>query len=199
MISSAAVQGGTNNSDRISKGTAWLYSLFAQGALDVKKPGTGVNAQGAYFSAGGPTRASEATALQKAIWWLEGEDGFANRTQTQLMNNVYFAAAVNNFGPPPSLTDPDAVKAAIARATTDAEEGEYDVYVLNNFLTEKALEDWVTKKQFTRNARAQDFLYYYKAPPPPPPPPSVPDGGATLVLLGGAMVAIGALRRRLGA
>jgi hypothetical protein len=52
VISSAAVQGGTTNSDRISKGTAWLYSQFAQGTLNVKVSASS-SAYGDYFSTGG--------------------------------------------------------------------------------------------------------------------------------------------------
>ncbi len=52
--------------DPISKATAWLYSQFAQGALD-------------YNYSYGSGRSSSADALQQAIWWLEGE-GSATRT-----------------------------------------------------------------------------------------------------------------------
>jgi hypothetical protein len=47
-------------------------------------------------------------------------------------------------------------------------------------------------ENIARADRGQDFLWYYN------PPTQVPDGGATVALLGGAMVAIAALRRRLG-
>jgi hypothetical protein len=56
---------------------------------------------------------------------------------------------------------------------TDAAAGYLGVYVLNNY------------SDPARTAVAQDFLYY-----------SVPDGGATLALLGGALIGLGALRRK---
>lgn len=58
-----AVQGGsnTNAGDIISKGTAYLYSQFAAGALK------------GYDYTPGSDREASAMALQKAIWYLEGE------------------------------------------------------------------------------------------------------------------------------
>jgi hypothetical protein len=53
--------------------------------------------------------------------------------------------------------------------------GYLGVYVLNNY-EDKDRKIW-----------KQDFLYFH-----------VPDGGATLMLLGGALMALGALRRKLG-
>jgi hypothetical protein len=99
------------------------------------------------------------------------------------MGNAYFAAAVTRFG-------------TQAAAVTDADPGEFGVYVLNNFLTEQARNAWINSGTFTTAARAQDFLYYHNMPPPPP--PSVPDGGTTMMLLGGAMLGLGGLRRKLG-
>ena len=59
---------------------------------------------------------------------------------------------------------------------TDAAPGYLNVYVLNNYY------DTTLEKQV-----AQDFLYYEE---------TVPDGGATLMLLGGALIGLGALRRK---
>jgi hypothetical protein len=42
------------------------------------------------------------------------------------------------------------------------------------------------------------FPPWWEPPPPGPWPHSTPDGGATLMLLGGALVGLGALRRKLG-
>jgi hypothetical protein len=75
------------------------------------------------------------------------------------------------------------------------------VYVLNNFKKDTALAQFISNRNnntveamtgIARKDRGQDFLWYYN------PPTQVPDGGATLVLLGGAMVGIGALRRKYG-
>lgn len=63
-ISSGAKNGGVsgavNGIDNISIGTAWLYSQFRNGLL---------------LNYGGLNHKNEATALQDAIWWLEGEIG----------------------------------------------------------------------------------------------------------------------------
>jgi hypothetical protein len=72
-----AVQGGVSGAttidshtglpmDNISIGTVYLYSHFADGSL------TG------YHFAGNPQRVADATDLQNAIWWLEGEGGARN-------------------------------------------------------------------------------------------------------------------------
>ncbi len=62
---------------------------------------------------------------------------------------------------------------AIVNAKLDASAGMYGVYVLNNY------------SNAARTAVAQDFLY------------RVPDGGTTLALLGGALMGLGLLRRKL--
>lgn len=68
-ISTKARYGGNNpNGDPISIGTAWLYSQFAAGTL------TGYN----YVYGSGRQGATEAGALQKAIWWLENESNGSN-------------------------------------------------------------------------------------------------------------------------
>ena len=59
-----------------------------------------------------------------------------------------------------------------AQLRGDAASGQYGIYVLNTYA------------DANRTQKRQDFLY------------SVPDGGATLALLGGALLAIGAARRR---
>lgn len=63
--------------------------------------------------------------------------------------------------------------AALGTAVTDDANGYLDVYVLNNYRDEAGL------------VRQQDFLWK-----------SVPDGGATLMLLGGALMGLGVLRRK---
>ncbi len=68
---------------------------------------------------------------------------------------------------------------------TTAAQGHLGVYVLNNFTTAAGRDKWATGT-WVESAKAQDFLYY-----------QVPDGGTTLMLLGGALAGLGALRRRL--
>ncbi|MCU0691779.1 MAG: VPDSG-CTERM sorting domain-containing protein [Polyangiaceae bacterium] len=63
----------------------------------------------------------------------------------------------------------------LANAMSSAAPGYLDVYVLNNY------------SDANRTVKAQDWLYR-----------TVPDGGATLMLLGGALMGLGALRRKLG-
>ena len=177
VVGSAAAAGGkgvVSGRDPLSKGSAWLYSQFAQGLLNVT-PVTG-NAAGNYFAAGAPTRSTEAGNLQRAIWWLEHEGLPALETKEL---NPYYMAAWNFFG-------------GELNAMADADEGEYGVYVLNNFKTKNALDTFLATNDIfavNRTDRAQDFLYYQKD-------VSVPDGGMTAMLLGGALVTLGALRRK---
>ncbi len=67
-------------------------------------------------------------------------------------------------------------QALLNGGTADATVGYLGVYVLNNTNANGGV--------------AQDFLYYQA------PPVTTPDGGATLALLGGALMALGAARRR---
>jgi len=57
----SSTNSATKDNDMISQGTAYLYSLFAQGSL--------VD----YNYTAGTGRISSAAALQNTIWWLEGE------------------------------------------------------------------------------------------------------------------------------
>ena len=155
VVNSGAVlggAGGTGSFDPLSKGSAWLYSQFALGILNI--PG------GDYFSVPLPSRSTEAGLLQTAIWALEGEAAAPAPGV-----NVYYDAAL------------------LHGASNDAPAGYLGVYVLNNFDT-AAQRDAFVASGATAGVK-QDFLYF-----------SVPDGGATLMLLGGALVGIGALRRK---
>jgi len=71
-----------SNADPISKGTGWLYSQFASS-----------NWESGLSYAYGAGRGSDADLLQKAIWWLEGEEGIAYTDA-----NKYMAAVVSHFG-----------------------------------------------------------------------------------------------------
>jgi len=148
VVSGAAVTGGTATSDPLSMGTAWLYSQFATGLLNV--------AGGNYFT--GDRRVS-AGLLQNAFWMLEGELAVD-------AGNPYYAAALLNGG------------------IGDASVGYLGVYSLNNFIDQASLDNYL---EFgTLDGKRQDYLWYH-----------VPDGGATLMLLGGALVGLGAIRRKL--
>ena len=81
-----AVWGGVGPAgDPISVGTGWLYSQFARGVwssgLSYDYTNTGVG------------RNVSADALQKAIWWLEGEESLSYDS-----GNIYEAAVVAFFG-----------------------------------------------------------------------------------------------------
>ena len=133
VVGSSAIGGGNGgpSPDPISQGTAWLYSQFAQGLLNVPQV-PAVTGPGNYFSAAPPSRVSEAEALQNAIWALEEETPqFGSVTS---LNNAYYAAAVAMFG---------------ANATANASVGQFGVYVLNNYSNQD------------RTTKAQDFLYYH--------------------------------------
>ncbi len=169
--------GSVNGRDAISKGTAWLYSQFARGTLNVAKVSTAVDARGDYFSPIAPGRAAEADALQHAIWWLETE---AAPTPDKLAANPYYMAAMDQF------------KDEVGGATADAAVGFLGVYVLNNFVTKTALDTFLATGDIfatPRKERAQDFLFYAAE-------VSVPDGGTTAMLLGVGLVALGLLRQR---
>jgi hypothetical protein len=176
VVGSAAFRGSTTTSDPISVGTAWLYSQFAQGNLTVTNPPYPY--AGNYFAPGGLSREAESKALQLAIWALEEESLTANQ-QVLIQTNPYYQAALQKFSALPN------------GARTNAQEGEYGVYVLINFTAPKARNDFAKDPLlYDKKFRSQDFLFYSKS-------VSVPDGGATLVMLGGALVGLGALRRRL--
>ena len=152
VVSGAAVTGGTvpPTSDPLSMGTAWLYSQFATGLLNV--PG------GNYFT--GDRRVS-AGLLQAAFWMLEDE-------LATDPGNPYYAAALLHGG------------------ATTAPVGYMGVYALNNFIDQASLDSYMASG--TLDGKRQDYLWYH-----------VPDGGATLMLLGGALLGLGAIRRKLGA
>jgi hypothetical protein len=81
-ITHGAINGGVSggNPDVISKGTAWLYSLFATGNL-------------AGYNYTGDLRKDSAALLQNAIWCLEGEIGPLGKG-----TNLFYDAAVDLFG-----------------------------------------------------------------------------------------------------
>ncbi len=95
---------GSGGSDPISKGTAWLYSLFATGDL------AGYNYDGSETQ-----REASASLLQKTIWALEGES-----VSWDTANNIFMAAVENQFG-------------SLDLANDDAAYGQYGVYVLNMY------------------------------------------------------------------
>ncbi len=85
-ISQSAMNGGAGggNPDPISKGTAWLYMMFAQGTL------TGYD-----YTTGAGGNAS-AAALQATIWWLEDEGANPNNLFSTLVMNTLGAAYMDD-------------------------------------------------------------------------------------------------------
>lgn len=112
-LSNAAVAGGTGGatggSDPISKGTAWIYSLFATGTL------TGYN-----YSGTEAQREASANYFQRTIWALEGEKAPDGSTIAWVASNPFMQAVNNQFG-------------NLDLANDDAAYGQYGVYVLNMY------------------------------------------------------------------
>lgn len=83
VINQNAIHGGVGPAgDPVSVGTGWLYQQFATASWV-----TGLSYN--Y----GANRKDSAGALQKTIWWLEGEMGIAYDA-----GNIYMSAVVNQFG-----------------------------------------------------------------------------------------------------
>ncbi len=156
VVGTEVVRGSTGSSDALSLGTSWLYSQFAQGSLSSYL----------YNDFSGNSRDDSAELLQLAIWALEGEDVGS----TNLTTNVFYQAAISNFG-------------SLAAATSDATVGAYGVYVLNNFDSASNLSKFVNSGDDSKG-RKQDFVYF-----------AVPEGGATAMLLGLAFGAAALVRR----
>lgn len=87
IITDRAIMGSQPlNGDPISKGTAWLYHEFQiTGNFDGKAT---YNYTGTVAD-----RKASAALLQKAIWWLEGEEGIGYDG-----TNPFMAAVVSEFG-----------------------------------------------------------------------------------------------------
>jgi len=85
VVQRNAVGGGVGPAgDPLSVGTGWLYSQFASGNWV-----TGLSYE--YTDLSG--RRTDADLFQKAIWWLEGEEGI-----TYSAGNKYMLAVVSQFG-----------------------------------------------------------------------------------------------------
>ncbi|MCC7376703.1 MAG: hypothetical protein IT581_18735 [Verrucomicrobiales bacterium] len=94
-LNMTVMNGGTDNTDPgpgdpLSKGTAWLYQLFATGNLTTYGYAYGTDP---YNSTEIANRKGSADALQHAIWSLEDEVSGVTTG-----NNQYLAAAVSHFG-----------------------------------------------------------------------------------------------------
>ena len=168
VVGSAAVKGGSSLSD-----ASYPYDPISKGtAWLYSQFATGVlsvpllGGTRDYFAPLGSTRRLEAGLLQNAFWMLEGELAAS-------MANPYYAAAVSTFG-------------TEEQARADASIGYLGVYVLNDFDTEAHRDAFVTNGSLV--GVTQDFLYLRTT--------AVPDGGATMTLLGGALLGLGALRRK---
>ncbi len=106
-LSDGAVSGGVSggNPDKISAGTAYLYSQFASGAL------------AGYIYDDTTERKKSAAALQQAIWWLEGELGANEPAPSNLFLSLLTSGEEPLFG-------------SLDAARLDAE-GRYGVWVVN--------------------------------------------------------------------
>jgi len=94
----------------VTKGTAWLYSQFAAGALS-----------GYDFGNTSGQRQADAGALQQAIWYLQGEQGGAY--------NAFVTDAANYFKV--TLTQTEINNGAQGTVLTDAADGAFGVRALN--------------------------------------------------------------------
>ncbi|MBM4313784.1 MAG: PEP-CTERM sorting domain-containing protein [Deltaproteobacteria bacterium] len=94
VSSSNSTASTTYGNDPISQGTAWLYSLFAEGTL------SGYNYTPGYY------RSASAAELQETIWWLEGEityaptNSFSSLVTTKFGSESYAKSTVagNTYG-----------------------------------------------------------------------------------------------------
>lgn len=105
VVSQAAKNGGSgggvNGQDPLSKATAWLYLQFLGGTLLDINHGTGNLTPGNYYD----HAENDANALQKAIWYLEGESQGVNNAYAQLAiaqagsgdNNGFYNVGVMNI------------------------------------------------------------------------------------------------------
>ncbi len=84
--------GGVSNADPISKATAWLYLQFCAGTLLDMNHVTGQLINGDYY--GQDDHQKDANALQRAIWYLEGEVQGNNVGQY----NAYAKLALDTVG-----------------------------------------------------------------------------------------------------
>jgi hypothetical protein len=84
ILNTNAVYGGVGPiGDPLSVGAAWLYAQFAAGTLAIYD----------YTNPGRSGSGNSADLLQKAIWWLEGEEGIIYNA-----SNPFMLAVVNQFG-----------------------------------------------------------------------------------------------------
>lgn len=92
-LSEYAIQGGTGTSagDHVSAGTAWLYYEFATAG------NFGYATSPYAFVGTDDARRASAADLQKAIWWLEGEEGWQAKWDP---TNLYMTAVRDKFGMP---------------------------------------------------------------------------------------------------
>jgi len=172
VVGSSAVKGGTSDPSHLYDPISYGTAwLYSQFATGVLSVPL-VGGAGNYFAPGGPSRSTEAGLLQNALWMLEQE--LLTTDSRYNLSNPYYAAAVSMFG---------------AEAAGDAPVGYLDVYVLNNFATAAQRDAFV--KDGSISGVMQDFLYLRTT--------AVPDGGTTMMLLGGALIGLGVLRRRFSA
>jgi len=168
-----SVNGGgplTGSGLNLTEGAAWLYAMFAGGHL----AGYDYQNSGSGTSLPGPnsTRKTDAGYLQAAIWALQGGQSIAGfNPDNNLSDNIYYQAVLNQFG-------------TLSSAETAAPTGGYD--------NVEILQLWSGVGGTGTSYQNQLVLVG-------PPPSPTPDGGMTVILLGGALAGVYALRRKLAA
>jgi hypothetical protein len=106
---------GSPDAFALSEGTAWLYSRFAQGALNNYDYG---NLGSSLTPGSSAIRSIDAGALQAAIWYLQGDQSWPGYVSGG-PGNVYYDEAESHFG---------SVSALDASATLSTD---YGVEVMN--------------------------------------------------------------------
>jgi hypothetical protein len=86
---------GSPDAFPLSEGTAWLYAQFAQGLLNnYDYANTGSNPT----PGAGAGRATDAAALQSALWYLQGGQAWPSGYVFGGAGNIYYNEALSYFG-----------------------------------------------------------------------------------------------------
>ncbi|MBK1877742.1 hypothetical protein [Pelagicoccus mobilis] len=171
-IDTAATSGGKNldtgtpGRDTISKGTAFLFELFAKGAL--LGDWSGFSGFGINYTA---NRVGNSALMQKAIWALEDEKSFiSNPTSTSHYSangNIFLDLAIAQNG------------SSFTNARMDFDPNTTGVRVMN-------IEKWSRRKQ--KWVEGQSQLVWDPSP--------VSDSGTTATLMLAGLIGLAAIRRK---
>lgn len=161
---------GTVTQPKPANGTGSALSLTVGAAYlyyEFASGGFGSQFDYTYGSSG---RLADDNLLQAAIWALQGGQSYGNYP-SGTAGNPYYTDAINAYG---------------SLAAAQAAYGGADVQVL---------QMWTTYSGGVYSGAAQNQLVLTGGGPPPE--PTVPDGGMTVVLLGGALIGVQVMRRKL--